>query len=227
MLPARWAPTGREKGGRWRGRELKAPSPRKPERWKPPATLTDASSAAKAEGGGNIVVAQGHHSARAAAGDASHCLAAVISSSSCLQGGEHGGSTHFPTKGQNEGESHCSLASFGICYLLLKRAGGPALPLLCHDGARQVAPSRGDLRFQSGLKLPVAPEPERHRALPRALTPPAGPGHRFRAQSAECRRSREGGESAGARYRCRARSFDLTSRLCPSVCLIVSHLLWK
>lgn len=25
----------------------------------------------------------------------------------------------------------------------------------------------------------------------------------------------------------KARGFDLMSRLCPSVCLIVSHLLWK
>lgn len=78
MLPARRAPTGREKGRRWREGKQKPPSPREPEQWKPQAALAPASPPAEAGDGGKVVVAQGHRSARAAAGAASHHPATAI-----------------------------------------------------------------------------------------------------------------------------------------------------
>lgn len=43
---------------------------------------------------------------------------------------------------------HCSLVSFSICEPLLKRADGPASPLLCRGRASHVARPRVDLRSQ-------------------------------------------------------------------------------
>ena len=187
-----------------------------------------AGAVAGAEDGGTVVVAQGRCSAGAVAGAAAHCSATdiLLLSAGGIKWGEHP-LPHQGWKMRMKRHSSRALASFGIWRLPLERTDGPALPLLCRCGVRRAA-SPGVLEgFGGGSSSRRHPDPERHRAPLGAPSPPAGSGCCFRARRGEGRRSREGGESAGARCRRGAGSFDLTSRLCPSAGLIVSHLLWK